>query len=334
MKDWHDSRSLRELYLKEVIHPLLPNARYKFTIQNGDFNKTNDSFYGALSSDEIFKNSYYEYQGDGRFLHFTSLVSLDAIIRSGYIRMSDFTNLMDKSELNYASAIFKNTNKFTLFDDNIENEKKKLFCLSVCQHNIETIKNTYMWNDYGNKGSGVIIDFSLNCLKSNRFSIGHIKYGNKELRVIEDLKNRLIKFSEENKFNPNNAVEMITILLSFHKALKYKSEQELRILFTDKELEFMKLKYPTIESTINNKNKVISYNKIFLKGRVPFKESNPSLFPEIKINRVILGYNLSYDEKESAISHFNSLRTLYEELDFQIYHLNDDLELIKLNYYL
>ena len=176
-----------------------------------------------------------------------------------------------------------------------------------------------------------IIDFSLNCSKSHRFSLGHIKYGKKELQVIEDLKQRFIDFKEENTFSPNNPVQMITLLLAFHKSLKYASEKELRIIFTDNGLELVKTKYPTIELTINNNNQATSFNKIFLKGRSSFEESDENLFPEIKINRIILGYNLSYEEKEGAISLFNSLKDKYIELDFDIYHINDDLELNKCN---
>lgn len=330
-KTWEESRDLKSKYLKEVVQPLLPNAKYKFTIQAGDFLTTSDTFNGALSTEEIFKKSNYEYKGEERFLHFTSLTSLDAIIKSGYFRMSDFTNLSDKTELNFASLVFEDDKYFKLNEEIIDEEKRKLFCLSVCENTTETIQNTFMWNEYGNKGAGVIIDFSLNCSKSHRFSLGHIKYGKKELQVIKDLKQRFIDFKEENTFSPNNPVQMITLLLAFHKSLKYASEKELRIIFTDNGLELVKTKYPTIEPTINNNNQATSFNKIFLKGRSSFEVSDENLFPEIKINRIILGYNLSYEEKEGAISLFNSLKDKNIELDFDIYHINDDLELNKCN---
>lgn len=332
-KTWDEASNLKSKYLKEVVQPLLPNAKYKFTIQLGDFLTTSDTFNGALSSEGIFKDSNYEYIGEERFLHFTSLTNLDAIIKSGYIRMSDFSNLSDKIELNYATLVFQDAKYFKLNEEIINEEKRKLFCLSVCENSPKTIQNTFMWNEYGNKGSGVIIDFSLNCSKSHRFSIGQIKYGMGELKVVEDLKQRLIDFSEENTFGPNNPIQMITLLLAYHKSLKYASEKELRILFTDKELELVKTKYPTIEPTINKNNQVINFNKIFLKGRSPFKESDESLFPEIKINRIILGYNLSYEEKEGAILLINSLKDRYRELEFDIYQMNDDLELNDCNIY-
>ena len=327
---WEDAGSLRSKFLKEVIKPLLPNARYKYTLQSGDFNTTSNNFNGALSSDDIFKDSDYEYREEERFIHFTSLQNLDSILKSGYIRMSNLANLSDESELNFASSVFENIKDIRLTNDLNNDEKKQLFCLSVCQNKIETITNTSMWNEYANKGSGVIIDLSLSSLKSNRFSIGHIKYGKKELHRIEELKNRLISFSKEKDFAPNNAVNMISILLSFHKKLKYHSEQELRVLFTDKDLEFVKTKYPTIDTTINHKNEVVSFNKIFLEGRNSFGKSNENLYPEIKINRIILGYNLTYEKKENAISHLNSLKNEYDNLNFEIYHMNEDLELFKI----
>jgi hypothetical protein len=327
---WEDAGSLRSKFLQEVIKPLLPNARYKYTLQAGDFNTTSNNFNGALSSDNIFKDSDYEYIGEERFIHFTSLQSLESILKSGYMRMSGLANLSDESELNFASSVFESIKNIRFNNDLINAEKKQLFCLSVCQNKIETIMNTSMWNEYANKGSGVIIDLSLSSLKSNRFSIGHIKYGEKERHRIEELRNRLISFSEKKDFAPNNAVNMISILLSFHKKSKYQSEQELRVLFADKGLEFVKTKYPTIDTTINHKNEVVSFNKIFLEGRNSFGKSNESLYPEIKINRIILGYNLTYEKKENAISHLNSLKNEYDNLNFEIYHMNEDLELFKI----
>jgi hypothetical protein len=332
VKNWDEASNLESDYLIKVVKPLLPNAKYNYIIQFEDFHETSDTFNGALSSEEIFKNSNYEYKEEERFLHFTSLTNLDSIIKSGHIRMSDFTNLSDKSELNYASLVFETGNEyFNINKEIIDEEKRKLFCLSVCKNSIETIQNTFMWNEYGNKGTGVIIDFSLNCSKSNRFSIGHIKYGKNELEVIKDLKQRFIDFADKNTFRPNNPVQMITLLLAYHKSLKYASENELRILFNDKGLELTNIEYPTIDSTINKHNQKIRFNKIFLKGRNPFKGCEENLFPEIKINRIILGYNLSYEEKADALLLFNKLKEKYSELDFDIYHMNDDLELNNCN---
>lgn len=39
-KTWEDSRNLRGEYLKEVVQPLLPNAKYRYAIQPGDFDIT------------------------------------------------------------------------------------------------------------------------------------------------------------------------------------------------------------------------------------------------------------------------------------------------------
>ena len=102
------------------------------------------------------------------------------------------------------------------------------------------------------------------------------------------------------------------------------------MLFTDKGLEFVKTKYPTIDKTINYKNDLVYFNKIFLEGRNSFGKSNENLYPEIKINRIILGYNLTNEKKENAISYFNSLRNDYNNLNFEIYHLNEDLKLFKI----
>lgn len=39
-KTWEDSRSLRGEYLKEVVKPLLPNTKFTYTLQDGNFDIT------------------------------------------------------------------------------------------------------------------------------------------------------------------------------------------------------------------------------------------------------------------------------------------------------
>jgi len=327
---WEKAEELRSDFLYKVVKPLLPNAKYKFTLQHGDYTNTSNNFSGVISDDDIFNGSIYGYTGKNKFIHFTTLQSLEAILLSGFIRMSDFTSLTDRSELEYASSVLNDYLTRNGEKERIENEKKSLFCLSFCESTQNTIRDTFMWNEYGAKGSGVIIDFSISEFNANRFSIGKIRYGSDALKDIIDLKNRALEFLKETNFYHASLVNLLAIVLSYHKSVKYKNEKELRLLFNDKELNFSapKNRYYTMDSAISNRNEIYNYNKIFLKGRDCLVSSNPRLFPEIKINRVILGYNLSLEQKEEVISHLNSLKNKLGNLNFKISCLNNDLELL------
>src|SRR5260221_6194725 len=104
MGDWSNivSNKIQNFYL-EIINKVLPYARAASSSVWGSPDVEPRSFEGKISTDMLFKDSPYEYTGDGNFIHFSSLQGLINILNSGYLRMSEFGNLIDNQELIYGA---------------------------------------------------------------------------------------------------------------------------------------------------------------------------------------------------------------------------------------
>jgi len=323
--EWDEADETKELFLREVIHPLLPNARYSFTVHNGDYNNPASTFHGTLSTSDLLRNSPYEWKKK-RLIHFTTLQGLTSIIKSGFFRMTEFNSLNDKEELSYASMVFNDNAIFRLNEPLLKKTKSALYCFSACESNAKTLKDTFMWENYASKGKGVVIEFSINEKNPHSFAIGKVKYGKGELEALELLKNRAIKFHREHNLFPHNPIELFSLFKSFHKSMRYKNEQEIRILFSPNGFGQTSRSYPSVYQDINSENEMTTFNRIYLKGHAPFKERNTAIFPEIKIHKVILGYGISIENKLEIAQHLRALKST--DLKFDVYHIDNDLNII------
>ena len=99
---------LIDTYEREILQVFFPFAKFK----SREFATSNDlratTFKAIISSEGLFENTKYKFNPDSHFIHFTSLPVLSQILKSGFLRMSDFNCLSDKSELHFASSIFSN----------------------------------------------------------------------------------------------------------------------------------------------------------------------------------------------------------------------------------
>lgn len=326
--NWENANIGRDLFLSQVIKPLLPNAQFSFTIQNGDYTNPSNTFYGVLSTNDLFKNSIYAKNNETDLFHFTSLQSLFSILHNGFFRMTELNALEDVNEMSYASKVFEGNPIFRLNDSAISNSKSKLFCLSACENHESTLQNSYMWESYGAKGKGVIVEFAISNYNAHLFSTGIVKYGNDELEPIRQLKNRAEEFYLEHNLFPHNPIELFSIFKSFHKSYRYNKEKEVRLLFNSNSFGNKSNEYPTLYLDINKNNQVKNFNKVFLTGKVPKEFSGNNHLPQINIKKVILGYGLDIDEKLEIAK---SLNTLHDNnFSFEIFHLDNELNLIDL----
>jgi hypothetical protein len=103
--------------------------------------------------------------------------------------------------------------------------------------------------------------------------------------------------------------------------LRFKNEKEIRILFSTNDID--NHIYQTVYNDIDKRNKVTSYNKVYLKGRNPNAKTNTEIYPEISIKKVILGYDIKIEEKFEIAEFLNSLQN--KNFSFQISHLDDEL---------
>jgi hypothetical protein len=324
--NWADEPKKREKFLNEVIKPLLPFAKFSSTIQWGDYNNPSDSFHGLLSSNDLLKDSIYELKKSQRLIHFTSLQSLSSILTNGYFRMTELNALDDVNELSFASKVFRDNPLFRHKDSIVDKSKSKLYCLSACLKTNTNLKDLFMWENYGVNGKGVVLEFTLSNINAHRFSTGQIMYGDTKLNVIRELKNRAEEHYVQNQFFPNNPIELFSSFKAFHKSLRFKNEKEIRILFSTN--EFGNHNYPTVYNDIDKKNRVTSYNKVFLKGSNPYPKTDTNIFPEISIKRIILGYDLKIEEKLEITKFLYSLPN--KHLKFKVFHLDDELNLYEL----
>ena len=328
--NWKNAHNGRDLFLSQVIKPLLPNAEFSFTIQNGDYTNPSNTFYGILSTNDIFKNSIYAIENDNNLLHFTSLQSLFSILHNGFFRMTELSALDDVNEMSYASKVFENNSIFRFNESAISKSKSKLFCLSACKYHESTIQNSYMWESYGAKGKGVIIEFAISNYNAHLFSTGIVKYGSDELEPIRQLKSRAEEFYSQHDLFPHNPIELFSMFKSFHKSFRYHKEKEVRLLFTSNFFGNKTNDYPTLYQDINRNNQVKYFNKVFLTGNVPKEFMGSNHLPEITIKKVILGYGLEIEEKLEIAKSLNSF--LNDNFSFEIFHIDNELNLIDLTH--
>lgn len=142
--NWANEPKKREKFLNEVIKPLLPFAKFSSTVQWGDYNNPSDSFHGLLSSNDLLKDSIYEFKKSQRLIHFTSLQSLSSILTNGYFRMTELNALDDVNELSFASKVFRDNPLFRHKDSIVEKSKSKLYCLSACLKTSTNLKDLFM----------------------------------------------------------------------------------------------------------------------------------------------------------------------------------------------
>lgn len=335
---WQKAREKVNKFETEVIKPVFPNARFASSFMVGSPEQAPNSFEPKLSSGELLKNTDYEYGGDGKYIHYTTLFGLKSILESGFLRMSEFGNLIDEKELIYAASVFDGNPLFKFHPEKLKCLKENLFCLSLCQSNEATKRNHLMWEVYGDKGKGVIIELELNKQDPFFFLLGKIQYGEEALEPIKKLKTLSEEFSKTHEgFFPNNFLEFILEMQSFHKVKIFEAEQEIRLLMKEDKGQYDSHKHETIYRDINSNQEVKYFNKLYLKERYPFEDSIKAeskinildSYPQIVIKNIILGYNISIKNKVDIMFLLNDLKVKHN-YNFKISHINDEGEILEM----
>ena len=327
-------------FKKEVIHPFFPNADFASTFMVSSPEELATSFEGKLSQINLFKNTDYEYKGDGKFIHYTSLLGIKSILETGFIRMSEFGNLIDKNELQYAAEIFIDNPIFQIRKEELEQLKEKVFCLSMCESNDEIKRNAFMWEIYGDKGKGVVIEFELTKKKPKLFLLGKVQYGEEKLQKLKKLKKTAENVKKDNDgFFPNNFPELLMEIKSFHKSKRYDAEKEVRLFLKTDKRQYEEHKLESVYKDINSNQEVKYFNKLYLKGRHPFLELNYPFsdevdavfneFPQIEIKSIILGFNISIENKVEITDLLNEIKKNYS-YEFEVLQINNEKEIVKM----
>ena len=337
---WKPAHDNVRKFERDVLQKTFPNARFSSSGMMGSPDIAPSSFKAEISPDNLFKGTEYEYKGDGKFIHFTSILALKSILDTGWIRMSEFSNLVDKQELVYASSVFENDKFYTQEFDKLEHLKRNVFCLSACESSQETQSDSFMWEIYGDKGAGVFIEFEYTNKQPYSHNLGNVLYGKENLKPLIQLKVLYDQFRiETNNFTIQDIFNVILEIKAFHKSKKYQSEKEVRLLFKQNKNWYEGHDHTSIYEDFNAKQEVKYFSKLYLKGRNPIvtdenlqkytEEEICRYYPQIEIKRICLGYNISIENKVDIMKFISKLKAT-NNYDFELWHINNELEQIRM----
>lgn len=323
---------LMEKFDKEVFKKVFPNSNYLQAYYAG-------RIVGKFNYKQLFKETEYEISKNQSFIHYTSLQSLTSILSNGYFRLSEFRHFEDIEELHYASKIFNDIDSLKPNREKINDQKDNCFALSACLNTEKTRKNPFMWEKYGNKGKGVIIQFKINYDKTFKFLLGKVQYGESGLKNIVQLKKLAEKFRiENNDFTYDHFPERIMEFLAFHKQEKFLSENEVRFFFNEDKRKYDKHNHESIYEDITYNNEVRYFFKTFLTERKSILEREINnkkisdeyfeLYPTIEIEEIILGNNLDISRKVEIFQLLKSLQEKYN-YNFKLFQLTNENEIIE-----
>lgn len=337
---WQPSHEKINLFLDNVIKQVFPHARFASSLMIGSPDVAPNSFDGVLSPENLFKDTLYEYNGSGKFIHYTSLLGLNSIFDNGWLRMSEFRNLIDQNELLYASKVFSDNQLFTPQIETLNRVKDNIFCLSACEATDETKTDSYLWEVYGDKGKGVFIEYEFSDPKPYHHIFGKVRYGDLELAQLRNLKSLFEEFrNTHSNFSPGKFIELILEAQAFHKSDKYSSEKEVRMLLRVDKQQYEEHNDIKIYQDINSKQEIRYFSKLFLKGRHSFLtkeniekiglENIIKITPQIEIKKVVLGFNVSIENKVEIMYFLQKVKKLHN-YEFELWHLNDEKKFIKM----
>lgn len=316
-------------FFEFVIKDSFPSSRIQNSESWGSPTQPPNSFKGIVSPENLFVGTRYEIPENSNLIHFTDLHSLFSILNSGFIRMSEFKNFSDKSEFIYSSSILNHLPFSNLIGSDFENLKKNLFAISSCLSNDNTKRNHYMWNMYADNAKGVCVEFQIK-LNNPNYTLGKILYGSDNLDLIDRIKNQTEMFMVENKnFTVSNFIQFISTVLSFHKSKKYHYENEIRIFhLRNKFFEDVNI-YQDLNSNFDKTNFCKIYHDI---RKHPYYNNETTgmpyfnSIPRIEIKNIILGYNLSTQQKINIKFKLDEIKNEFG-FNFNILHINDEEEI-------
>lgn len=313
------------LFLKYVLQKIFPNTNFKLS----GFISSNEippkKFEAIISSSKLFEGTQYKFDESSSFVHFTSLPLLSQILQSGFLRMSDFNCLSDKSELHFASNVFDNCT-----DEKVKEKKSKILSLSACLSTAEILNNEHMWNQYASKGMGCAIEYKFVTTNIHNMVFGKVLYGKENLRNLQELKKLNEQFKNEYDFEVTDLPMLLLKVSAFHKNIKYKNEQEVRLLFYNESDDSKDFVHRNHYKDFYSDQQVRNFIKLYIKGKnstlsLPHPEYENELMyePEIEISRVIIGPN--NPNPYEVAKHLNQLKEKLE-YNFEICYFQKQLK--------
>lgn len=305
---------LIDTYEREILQVFFPNAKFK----SKEFSTSNElratTFKGLIANEGLFENTDYKFNPNTYFIHFTSLPVLSQILKSGFLRMSDFNCLSDKSELHFASNIFSGGQ-----NKKIEEAKSNIFCLSACLSSPEILNDQHMWSQYASNGMGCAIEYKFTSTKIHNMIFGKVHYGKENLKNLRKLKKSNDSFKKAYDFEVTDLPKLLLKVLAFHKKSKFKKENEVRLLFFNDGFFSKVHVHRNHYSDQYSDNQVRNFIRLPLAGKNKFVSPDTNnlkkelgFSPQIEISRVIIGPN-----NPNPFEVAEHLKLLQEELGIQ-----------------
>ena len=244
-------------------------------------------------------------------------------MRSDSIRLNNINLLNDPQEFNFLIKKYEldfNPSQISLF-------KRSLHLFSFSKYANLDDENFDMWRLYGRDGNGVGIVFELENKKDNWYNylFGKIQY--EEEKEHEDKIRSLLELTKKYYDKGLNTERMPIIfgkLLLFHKNKIWANENEYRLtsFFEYDEFEFTPKfnfsshwdnnsfnLFPTNSGGLGSYISLDLSHKILSKGNHLNdidKQKAMSMYPRLRIKKIILGYRLSNELKYTTLRLFHS----------------------------
>ncbi|KJF43098.1 DUF2971 domain-containing protein [Draconibacterium sediminis] len=282
----------------------------------------------------------YFYSSNKKVIHFTSLPVLFSIINENALRLYNLHNSNDENEYSYAVDKLKDIYKIQGIDNekikgSINITKEYSFIFSSTSH--EAIKKKSFWQNYGDKGKGVAIEFEIiNPVEEwEYFYFSKVHYDK-----LSDF-NTLTKEWEKIQVKNRHVFYGIDLnqFLSLHKSHDWSEEDEIRILTLYPDLHSIPFKGQIYQDFKPAKpHSKIKYFKLPLcdkngnfieKGLNDRKEIFWSIIPRIRISDIYWGPDFPIQGKD-LYNFQNKLKYyIYEKMKCRIGSLPKNIEKIE-----
>ncbi|MFN0176951.1 MAG: DUF2971 domain-containing protein [Saprospiraceae bacterium] len=267
---------LEEDYMKNVVPTIISNP--SGNILNYSGLSVNGECYSVELSNLFSNGTQYDPKST-EFIHFTSLRSLQSIIKENAIRLYSLTNANDPKEFEFynESILLENKSPDWL--------KSNTFILSLCDSKALTSNNALnLWRLYGDGGLGVAIEFEIDVPQNGvcNYFLGKINYQRPD---IESFLIKSAQFEKRHNIKVDYS-EIIRVLACFHKSDYYEIEKEVRLMFFDDNHSRARenLKEYNFMNEFNSRNNLVTYNWLQLAQEQHHK------LPQISIKRIELGF--------------------------------------------
>ena len=322
---------LIEVFFSTVLKHILPKARYQSA---GYFGPAEATRAGAISlqlSDfnEINEGSNYFYTNKYSFLHSTSVYTLLNIIKEKKIRLYNLCGMDDKEE--FELSLRASAQKLSKYE--IDEIKKRIFCFSMCEKDLEFKEESLpLWRSYAQDGNGVGLVFTFRKRYAKDWlhtMLSKVYYDKKHLEKFAKAESFYNEFRSVHGLSISNFDEMFYKYYSFHKSPIYKSEREVRLIYSE---GFHSFDEPPVKYDITSRLKKTSYVELDLEWEMPpiFRDRNfRNLRPYITLDNIILGYRLGtnsakWDLVDVIHTHSSKFKQKPEILDSPLLkHFND-----------